>query len=213
MWKSLKSRRALGPTVVGVVALVAALVLGYVTVRDATGPDVATAGAASVESTRAETTAPAHDSADASGDTVPTRRLVSEPGRYAVAVPRGLDVERAGAVLRLTSAQKDLVVVVGPAGPGRLAQAENRLLNRMREEYRRFSVLGTEPMRVDGRSARAAFGHAVNTAGTKVRFALVTVHAGARNYSIAAYAAHDSDPTFVLPQVNAIANGFEVLGG
>jgi hypothetical protein len=197
------------PAVVGAVALVAALALGYVTVRDAGGPDVATTGAA-VQQPTVEPESSTQE--PAAVDRVPTRRLVSRPGRYAVAVPRGLGVERTGGTLRLTSAQKDLAVVVGRAGTGRLPQAEKRLLTRMRAEYSGLTVLGKEPMKVDGRPARATFGQAVNSAGTKIRFALVTVHAGKVNYSIASYAAHDSDPAFVLPQVNAIANGFEVLG-
>lgn len=193
MSSSSSSRGPLLPALVGLVALVAALTLGYLTVRDTSGPDTA------VEQV-------------SSADPVPTRRLVSKQGRYAVAAPHGLEVERIGGTIRLTSAEKDLAIVVGPAGPGRLAQAEKRLLAQVREEYRRVVVLGKEPMRVDGRPARTAFGHAVNAAGVKIRFALVTVHARGRNHSIASYAAYDSDPSFVLPQVNAVANGFEVLG-
>jgi hypothetical protein len=185
-------RGVLVPVVAGSVALALALVLAYVTVRDLTGADPAPTAA---------------------GTKVPTQRLVSKEGGFAVAVPTDLQVERAGAAVRLVSESKDLVVIVAPAGGGPLPRAERRVLTRMDRDYPEVSVLGREQVEVDGHPGRTVFGHAVNDAGTKVRFAVTTVHAESDNFTLAAYTAFDASPTRVLPRVNAIANGFEVLPG
>jgi hypothetical protein len=185
------SRGYVVPAVVGVTALVAALVLGYVTVRD-------TAGATGADATVASTE-------------VDTRRVVSKQGRFAVAVPRGLTVERAGGTVRLASRAKDLAIVVAPAGRGPLVAAEDGVLDRMRRGYRTFTRLGTDPAEVDGQPARTTYGHAVNDTGARLRFVVLTIHVGPRNYALAAYTAFDSDPAVILPRVNAVANGFEAL--
>jgi hypothetical protein len=178
------------PAVVGVAALVVALVLAYVTVRDTSGSGSDTTAASAQ---------------------VDTRRVVSQRGGFAVAVPRDLAVERTGQTVRLTSRSKDLAIVVAPAGPGSLAAAQDRVLDRMRRGYREFTRLGSDPAKTDGQRARTAYGHAVNDAGARLRFVVLTVHAGSRNYALAAYTAFDSDPAVVLPRVNAVANGFEAL--
>lgn len=186
-------RAVLLPVVAGSVALVLALGLAYITVRDTAGPEPAAA-----ESTT--TSSP-----------IPTDRMVSEEGGFAIAVPRDLDAERAGGTIQLVSRAKDLVVMVGPAGGGTLRTAERRVLGEMKGQYRKLAVLGREPLEVDDLPSQTVFGHAVNRTGAKVRFAVITVHAGDRNYTMAAYTAYDADPSTVLPRVNAIANGFEVL--
>jgi hypothetical protein len=185
------SRQYVVPAVVGVLALVAALVLGYVTVRDSPG------------ASGTETTAAATE--------VDTRRIVSTRGGFAVAVPVGLTVERAGGSVRLSSRAKDLAIVVAPAGHGPLAAAEDGVLDRMRPGYRRFTRLGADPAEVDGQPARTTYGHAVNDTGARLRFLVLTIHVGSRNYAVAAYTAFDSDPAVILPRVNAVANGFEAL--
>jgi hypothetical protein len=213
------------PALVGVVALLAAMVLGYLALRGSSGTDpVATDGVAAdagdpggdrgtgEPGTEPEPgTGPDASAGSGATERVRTRRLTHPEGGFAVAVPRGLRVQRAGAVVRLTRPDRSLVVIVGPAETGSLAEAERRLLTRMRAEYRKLSVIGREPTRVDDRRARTVFGKAVNSSGVRLRYAVVTVHAGQRNFSIATYTAHDADPGDVLPQVNAVVNGFEVL--
>lgn len=183
------SRGYVVPAVVGVVALVAALVLGYATVRDTAGVSGTSAGVVEVD----------------------TRRVVSEEGGFAVDVPRALRVARADGAVRLTSRARDLAIVVSPAGRGSLRAAEDRVLGRMHRSYRAFTRLGSEPADVDGRRARTTYGHAVNDSGVRLRFVVLTIRAGSRNYALAAYTAFDSDPAVVLPRVNAVANGFETL--
>jgi hypothetical protein len=188
-----KPRGVLVPAVAGSLALVTALVLAYVTVRDTTGSEPAAAESSTVT-------------------TVETHRVVSRQGGFAVAVPDDMEATRTGTTtVRLVSASKDLAVMVGPAGGGSLGQAEKRLVAQMRRTYPAVTVLGDQATRVDGYPAGTVFGHAVNSARTKLRFAVITIHAGRRNYSVASYAAYDAYPARVLPRVNAVANGFTVL--
>jgi hypothetical protein len=185
------SRGVLVPVVAGSVAMVLAVVLAYVTVRDIRGSEQAVASASTTQ--------------------VSTHRLVSKEGGFAVAVPDDLTAEQTGAGVRMVSASKDLVVVVAPAGGGPLPRAEKRVLNRMDRDYPEVTVLGREQVEVDGHPGRTVFGRAVNDAGARLRFAVTTVHAGESNFTLAAYTAFAADPVEVLPRVNAIANGFEVL--
>jgi hypothetical protein len=185
------SRGVLVPVVAGSVALVLAVVLAYVTIRDISGSEQVSAAASTAD--------------------VSTHRMVSDEGGFAVAVPDDLTAEQAGTAVRMVSASKDLVVVIAPAGDGPLSRAEKRVLTRMDRDYPEVSVLGRESVEVDGYPARTVFGHAVNDAGAKIRFAVTTVQADGPNFTLAAYTAFHADPAEVLPRVNAIANGFEVL--
>lgn len=196
-------RGVLGPVLVGSVALALAAVLGFVTVRDTAPSDSSVRAAHTLEPS----------GTDGSGrvSAVATRRLVSRQGGFAVAAPRDLEATAQGATIRLTSPTKDLVVVVGPAGDGPMLAAENRVLAGLRQQYDALSVLGQEPVALDGRRGSTTYGQAVNDAGARLRFAVVVVHAGRRNYAVASYTARDADPATVLPRVNAVANGFEVL--
>ena len=186
--------------VVGVVALVLAGVLGYVTFRD-TFTDPATPTAA--EPSASPSASPAAE--------VETRRVVHRRGGFRVAAPEELQVKRERRTLRLASKDKSLVVTVGPSEPGPLKQANRRVIRTLRENYRRFELIATEPMRIDGRPALTTSGLATNSSKVRIRFVVLTVKAKPRNYTIAAYTARDSDPATVLPLVNAVANGFEVL--
>ena len=113
--------------------------------------------------------------------------------------------------MKFTTKDKSLVINVGPGESGPLKAADQQFLDRMRQGYRRFDLMATEPMKVDGRPAITSSGQATNANNVRIRFVVVTVQAEPRNYTIAAYTAHDSDPAVVLPLVNAVANGFHVL--
>ncbi|HET6627078.1 MAG TPA: hypothetical protein VFG63_11885 [Nocardioidaceae bacterium] len=176
---------------VGVLALVLAGFFGYLTYRDA-GPSPSAAE-------------PAQAAAK-----IHTDRFVSRAGGFSVQVPEGLRVTRQAQAVKLVSADKDLVVVVGPGEKGKLGPASDRFLDTMRERYQHLTLLGTKPERVDGRRALTSYGRATNANDVQIRFVVVVVRAQPRNYTIAAYTAFGSDPATVLPRVNAVLNGFRV---
>ena len=187
-----KPRSALVPLVVGSIALVLAAVLGYVTIRGTTAAEPASAQQAGVVK-------------------LSTDRLVSEVGGCSFAVPKELQASRQGGTVRLVSASQDLVVVVGPGGSGTLGQAQKRMLARMSREYPKVGLLGTQAAAVNGSPTRTLNGQAVNDVGTRLRFALVTIHSGRRNFTVVSYTAYDAEPRTVLPLVNTVVNSFEVL--
>jgi hypothetical protein len=175
---------------VGVCALVLGAVLAYVTWRDTLGTDQQPAAAA-----------PA----------VPTERVVSRRGGFSIAAPAGMTVRKQGRTVRLAAENRDLVVTVGPGKRGTLPRANRHLMADLATKYRRFDRLASERLEVGGRRALSASGTLTNRAGVRIRFVAVTVRARPRNYAIVAFAARDADPAAVLPRVNAVADGFEIL--
>ncbi len=181
--------KAVALVVVGLLALAAAGWFGYLTVRG--GRTDATAAAA-----------PVH-----------TRRVVSKAGGFSLRVPTDLAVTRASRSVRLTSRGKDLIVSVGPIDGGRLPQATSALLGTVRSGYAHTTVLGHRKERVDGRRARTTYGQVrAKKGGPRLRFVVVTVAARPHNYALTAFTAHDSDPSVVLPRVDAIVSSFHVRG-
>jgi hypothetical protein len=174
--------------VVGVCALLLAAVLGYVTLRDTVGADEGSRPAA-----------------------LDTRRVVSERGGFSVDAPTEMTAKKQGGGIRLASADHSLVVTLGKGPRGPLSRANSRFLADMSKEYRRFKLLASDPQTVDGRMALSTSGQATNSAGVRIRFVAMMVRARPRNYVMVAFAAFDADPAEVLPRVNAVANGFEVL--
>ncbi len=189
--------KILGLLALAAVALLGAGLFGYVTVRDTAGTsDRASASPASV--------------AARSGAAVPTKAFVSRAGGYALRVPTDLAVTQSGPTARFTSPGKDLVVSVGPISGGPLRAATRSFLRTLRQGYPRLALLGRQQERVDGRAALTVYGQVRNDKGVPLRFVVVIVAAHPRSFALTAFTAHDSDPTAVLPRVDAIVNSFHV---
>jgi len=173
------------PAVVGVCALLLAAVFAYVTFRGA---------------------APSPNEL-----TMDTERFVSREGGFSLDLPGDLEVSREGRTAQFSSKDKDLVIVVGPGQSGSLKKASKSFLNTLEGNYASFRLAGTQTDEVDGRRALTSYGQATNSNEVKIRFVAVVVRARPRNYTIAVYTALNSDPSVVLPRVNAVVNGFKVL--
>ncbi len=81
----------------------------------------------------------------------------------------------------------------------------------MKVAYTNVKVTRTEDQMIDGRKAKATYGTARNAKKVQLRFVNFVVKSTPRNYAINAFTVSDSDPLFVVPRVNAIANTFEVI--
>ncbi len=176
---------------VGVCALALGVLLAYVTWRDTFGQDA--------------------EPASAAPPSVSTERVVSRTGGFSIAAPTAMTVRKQGRTVRLASEDRVLVVTVGPGERGRLPRANRRLLADLASRYRGFERLAAERLEVGGRPALSASGTLTNQAGVRIRFVAVTVRARPRNFAIVAFADRNADPASVLPRVNAVASGFEVL--
>lgn len=187
---------------VGVVALLLAGLLGYVTLRDTLGTDP------EVDSVSAPGSGPESGSA---AEPPETERVVHRRGGFAVAVPTVMEVTRAGRTLKLTAEDANLVVNVGPGESIPLPRAHSAFLRTLQGGYRDVELIGTERTLVDDQPAVTTAGRATNSSDVPIRFVVLTVAAGPQTFTIAAYTARDSDPAATLPLVNAVANGFEAL--
>lgn len=178
-----------GLVALGVVALLVAGLLGYVTLRDSGG------------------------TSDQAAAAVDTRAFVSQAGGFSLRVPADLKVAQSGSTARFTSADKDLVVSAGPIASGPLQSATVTFLDTVRQGYPDVKWLGSHKERVDGRPALDTYGQVRNAKGVPLRFVVVTIAARPRNFAVTAFTAHDSDPAVVLPRVDAIVNSFHVDAG
>jgi hypothetical protein len=142
---------------------------------------------------------------------VETERAVSRRGGFAVTVPLDMEVRRRGRTMELRAADPELVINIGPASSGRLAPAHRTFLRTVDRGYARVRVIGRERGEVDGRRSRTTSGTAVNENDVPIRFVVVTVAARPRNYTLVAFTGRDTPPDEVLPRLNAVVNGFEVL--
>lgn len=136
-------------------------------------------------------------------------RTVTGKG-FSIGVPASMQVTRKHDTVTLSDKGHSLVVTVGRTVAGPLHHAARVFVRSLHDGYRRVRVLGHQPQRIDGRRALATYGHAVNAHGTRIRFVTVTVRHRPRDYAITAFTAYGSDPTRVLPKVNAIASTFRV---
>ncbi|MGH3815772.1 MAG: hypothetical protein ACRDUV_25540 [Pseudonocardiaceae bacterium] len=203
--RTLRASRVAVATAVGIVALVLAVVLTF---QIATQDSASTGTVQPARSTPSRPEKPTSEAVQ-----VETKPYVHRRAHFRVEVPADYRVERRSHGVRLISADQDVVVTVGRGEQGGLRAAGGALQDTLKQSYDKVRVLGTQRNRVDGRPALISSGRAANSAGVAIRFVTVTVQHRPRAYALTAFTAMDSDPSQVLPRVNAVVNGFEVLPG
>ena len=142
---------------------------------------------------------------------IATTRLVSKRGGFAVGVPDDVKAKKVGPAVTMMSADKVLSVVVAPVESGPISVSRKAFMRGMKEIYTKVKVTRTESQTIDGKKATATYGQARNAKKVQIRFVNFVVKSSPRNYAINAFTTRESDPLFVLPRVNAIANSFEVI--
>ena len=144
-------------------------------------------------------------------ETIETTRIVSQKGGFAIGVPEGVTATKVGKTVSLSSKNKALVVTAGPVEGGSLSTNSKAFVSSLKATYTEVRVLGTENQEVDGRKALATYGQVLNSKKIRVRFVNVVVAAKPRNYAINSFTGLDTNPSIVLPKVNAIVSTFTVL--
>lgn len=187
------------PVQIAVIGLLGAIYYGYHAVK---GPEPE-AKPDSAARTASATPSPPPE--------IPTKRLVSKKGGFALGVPEGVEAKKVGPAVTMVTADKVLSVVASPVESGKISVSTKAFMRGMREGYKKVKVTRAENQSLDGHKAVATYGEAQNEKKVKIRFVNIVVKASPRNFAINAFAAGDSDPLFVLPRVNAIANTFEVV--
>lgn len=143
--------------------------------------------------------------------TIETTRIVSGKGGFSIGFPEGVTPTKVGKTVSLSSKDKAFVVTAGPVGGGSLSTNSKAFVSSLKATYTDVRVLGTEKQEVDGRKALATYGQALNSKKIRVRFVNVVVAAKPRNYAINSFTGFDTNPSIVLPKVNAIVSTFTVL--
>ena len=187
-----------GPAIIGAVALVVAGYLAWLTFQhDDEGGN--------------RTTTPAAQGKPAKAVRVDTHTVLNRAGGYSLKVPRGMTATRKGVVTRIRDTDRTIAVTVAPIRKGKPADNNKDVLRSMLSTYRTVSLTTSQRQRIDKRAAVASYGKAVTKKGVSLRFVLLAVKGGERNFAISTFTAADSDPNKVLPRVRAISNGFHVL--
>lgn len=143
--------------------------------------------------------------------TIETTPIVSGKGGFAIGVPEGVTATKAGKTVNLSGKDKAFVVTAGSVEGGPLSTNSKAFVSSLKATYTEVRVLGTEKQEVDGRKALATYGQALNSKKIRVRFVNVVVAAKPRNYAINSFTGLDTNPSTVLPKVNAIVSSFTVL--
>ncbi len=141
---------------------------------------------------------------------------VNRTGDYAFAYPSAWKVEETEDVTRLESRNGGIVVSFEPGASGDIATASGRLVRSIlgfdaAGSLAGQALTGSTWERIDGSRSFIVSGMTEDPAGHPTRFLAITVGASPRNYAISVLVPAGSDPTKVLPTIEAIVASFEVL--
>ncbi len=142
---------------------------------------------------------------------VKTTRLVSKKGGFAFGVPDDVTAKKVGPAVTMTTADKVLSIVISPVESGSISLSSKAFMRGMKDAYTNVEVTNSENQTIDGRKAKATYGQAKNAKKVEIRFVNIVIKSTPHNFAISAFTVGSSDPLFVLPRVNAIANTFEVV--
>ena len=137
-----------------------------------------------------------------------TRSVVSANGGYELEAPSSWQVSKRGPATTMSSPRGDMVVTVGPAPRGDLADSANEIFASVAKTYAKVAFLGAARQRIDGREAVVFSGQGTNGRDIRLRFVGVTFNDGGRNHSMTAFVPNDSDAGRVLPRIEKILNTF-----
>jgi len=137
-----------------------------------------------------------------------TRRVVSAKGDYQLKAPSSWRVAKNGPATTMSSPRGDMVVTVGPAPRGDLADSANEIFSSVAQSYSKVAFFGASRQRLDGREAVVFSGQGANKKDVRLRFVGVTFNDGGRNHSMTAFVRKDSDAGRALPRIERILNTF-----
>ena len=171
------------PALIGVVALVLAIVAGVIAL--VLGSGVVGGGASNAN------------------------EVVNTAGHYRFEVPTGWSTTQEGRTTTVTSPDQTTVITlgVGPVGP--IPNAGTAFFQDVASHYKDVQVIPPEAKTVGSRPALVYGGVGNNDKNTRIRFLAITVENNPANYAIAIFTVADSDPNVVLPPVNRVVETFQ----
>lgn len=137
-----------------------------------------------------------------------TRNVVNAKGGYKLKAPSAWQIAKQGPATTMSSRSGDMVVSVGPAPRGDLADSANEIFSSVTQTYSKVAFLGATRQKVDGREAVVFSGQATNKRDVRLRFVGVTFNDGGRNHSMTGFVRKDSEAGRTLPRIETILNTF-----
>jgi hypothetical protein len=130
---------------------------------------------------------------------------------YRFSYPKSWNLETEGSVTKLLSPGNEIAIAVGPAPPGDVLLASDRLIAGLTNRYDNARTKDRELTSVGGNLGLTVTGSAVNEFGVKVRFAVITFEGdGGGNFAITSFAA-GADRDEADRALQEVIGDFEVL--
>lgn len=121
-----------------------------------------------------------------------TERHINELGGYAFAYPPKWQLTEDGAVSKITTANRDVLVSFGLGPAGSLASASERFMTILERSYDDFELVETRSKTFGANPGFQYKGTAVNQSGLPIRFLTVVMQGRFGNYAIASFTASDA---------------------
>ena len=170
------------PSLIGVAALVLAIILGVTALVLNGGVGGSSAGNAN--------------------------EVVNTAGHYRFEAPTGWSTTQDGRTTTVTSPDQATVITLGVGRVGPIPVAGTLFFQEVASHYKNVQVIPPEAKQVGSRPALVYAGVGDNDKNTSIRFLAITVENNPSNYAIAVFTVADSDPKVVLPPVDHVVETF-----
>jgi hypothetical protein len=137
-----------------------------------------------------------------------TKRHINELGGYAFAYPPEWHLTEEGAVSKITSANRDVLVSFGLGPAGSLSSASERFLAILERSYEGFELDSTRSKTYGVNPGFQYKGTAVNQSGLPIRFLAVVMQGRFGNYAIASFTAGDVGTHKYIPVLQEVLRSF-----
>jgi hypothetical protein len=143
--------------------------------------------------------------------TYATARTQNTVGGYAFSYPPSWGLSREGSTSKVTAPDASVVVSLGRGPTGNLMQASTRLVDQIKGEYRRVTVIGQEGQLVGGVASLAVSGTGRNDTGVSLRFLAISIQGpGDTTFAITAFTVANADANEVVPRISEIVDSFRI---
>ncbi|MGI9064381.1 MAG: hypothetical protein ACR2FQ_11310 [Pseudonocardiaceae bacterium] len=137
--------------------------------------------------------------------------ILNETGGYSLVAPQGWEVAEQDRTTTVTSPNGDAVLTAGRGEVGPLEDAAAVFFQKVARNYTDFSPIGVQGQRIGSRPALVWAGKGTNANDVGVRFLAITIEDRPRNYAITYFTADGSETRTLLPQVNSVVDSFRPL--
>lgn len=137
--------------------------------------------------------------------------IVNEAGGYSLVAPQGWDVTEEERTTTITSPDGAAVLTAGLGEKGPLEDAAALFFQKVARNYTDFSPLAVQGQRIASRPALLWAGKGTNANDVSVRFLAITIEGRPRNYAISYFTADGPEGSAVLPQVTSVVDSFRPL--